>query len=104
MLDAVIKGDTVREVLDYVEFEPESLIRQLRDLIEVAVREGRIDYETAGRFARFYGRLLVRLYVSRKASICREDSERRARNNRKSRWSRFPLAVTGGSGSCRNLN
>ena len=27
----VIKGDTVREVLDYVEFEPDSLTRQLRD-------------------------------------------------------------------------
>ena len=54
VLEAVIKGDTVREVLDYVEFEPESLIRQLRDAVEVAVREGRIDYETAGRFARFY--------------------------------------------------
>ncbi len=54
VLEAVIKGDTVREVLDYVEFEPESLIRQLRDSVELAVREGRIDYEEAGRFARFY--------------------------------------------------
>ncbi|HZZ73513.1 MAG TPA: biosynthetic arginine decarboxylase [Pirellulales bacterium] len=54
VLETVIKGDTVREVLDYVEFEPEMLIRQLRDSVEVAVREGKIDYETAGRFARFY--------------------------------------------------
>src|SRR6266436_945463 len=37
VLEAVIKGDTVREVLDYVEFDPESLIRQLRDAVEVAV-------------------------------------------------------------------
>ena len=29
ILQAVIKGDTVREVLDYVEFEPDALVRQL---------------------------------------------------------------------------
>jgi len=54
VLETVVEGDTVREVLDYVEFEPDALIRQLRDAIEIAVREGRIDYETAGRFAKFY--------------------------------------------------
>ena len=43
-----------REVLDYVEFEPDSLTRQLRDSVEVAVREGRINYEQAGRFLKFY--------------------------------------------------
>ena len=30
VLDAVIKGDTVREVLDYVEFDAETLVRKLR--------------------------------------------------------------------------
>ena len=30
------------------------LMRQLRDSVEVAVREGRISYEEAGRFLRFY--------------------------------------------------
>jgi arginine decarboxylase len=50
----VIKGDTVREVLDYVEFEPDALVRQLRDATEIAVREGRICYEEAGRFLKFY--------------------------------------------------
>ncbi len=30
VLDAVIKGDTVREVLDYVEFDAEELVRKLR--------------------------------------------------------------------------
>ena len=54
ILQAVIKGDTVREVLDYVEFEPDSLVRQLRDATEAAVREGRIGYEQAGRFLKFY--------------------------------------------------
>jgi len=54
VLEHVIKGDTVREVLDYVEFDPNALTRQLRDAVEVAVREGRISYEQAGRFLKFY--------------------------------------------------
>ena len=39
------RATRVREVLDYVEFEPDVLIRQLRDAVEVAVRDGRISYE-----------------------------------------------------------
>ena len=54
VLETVIKGDTVREVLDYVEFNVESLMRQLRTSVEIAVRESRIGYEEAGRFLRFY--------------------------------------------------
>ena len=30
VLDAVIKGDTVKEVLDYVEFDADTLVRKLR--------------------------------------------------------------------------
>jgi arginine decarboxylase len=54
VLEHVIKGDTVREVLDYVEFEPNLLTRQLRDSVEQAVREGKISYGEAGRFLKFY--------------------------------------------------
>ncbi|MDZ4818378.1 MAG: biosynthetic arginine decarboxylase, partial [Planctomycetota bacterium] len=54
VLEHVIKGDTVREVLSYVEFEPDMLVRQLRDSVEIAVRDGRIGYEQAGRFLKFY--------------------------------------------------
>jgi arginine decarboxylase len=54
MLESVIKGDTVREVLDYVEFDAEMLVRKLRDGVEAAVREGRIDFEESGRLLRFY--------------------------------------------------
>jgi arginine decarboxylase len=54
VLDAVIKGDTVREVLDYVEFDPETLVKKLRTDVETAVREGRIDYQEAGRLLQFY--------------------------------------------------
>jgi arginine decarboxylase len=54
VLDAVIKGDTVREVLDYVEFDAQTLMNRLRDDVERAVREGRMDLEQSGRLLRFY--------------------------------------------------
>src|SRR6187399_1145409 len=54
VLDAVIKGDTVKEVLDYVEFSADELVRKLRNDVETAVREGRVDYEGAGQLLRFY--------------------------------------------------
>jgi arginine decarboxylase len=53
-LDTLIKGDTVKEVLDYVEFDAETLLGKMRTDVETAVREGRIDYEGAGRLLRFY--------------------------------------------------
>jgi arginine decarboxylase len=54
MLESVIKGDTVREVLDYVEFDADTLVRKLRESVEVAVRDGRVDFEESGRILRFY--------------------------------------------------
>jgi arginine decarboxylase len=53
-LDALVKGDTVREVLDYVEFDAEQLMGKLRTDVETAVRQGKIDYEGAGQLLRFY--------------------------------------------------
>ena len=54
VLESVIQGDTVREVLDYVEFDAETLVRKMRESVEVAVRDGRIDFEESGRLLRFY--------------------------------------------------
>jgi arginine decarboxylase len=54
IVETVIKGDSVREVLDYVEFNVDSLMRQYRATVEVALREARISYEEAGQFVRFY--------------------------------------------------
>jgi arginine decarboxylase len=54
VLDAVIRGDTVREVLDYVQFKSTTLLEQFRKDVETAVREGRIGYEEAGMLLRFY--------------------------------------------------
>jgi arginine decarboxylase len=54
VLDNVIKGDTVREVLDYVQFKSDTLISLFRRDVESALREGRIGYEESGRLLRFY--------------------------------------------------
>src|SRR5215469_10016939 len=54
VLDAVIRGDAVREVLDYVQFQSRTLIDQFRKDVETAVREGRIGYEESGAMLRFY--------------------------------------------------
>jgi arginine decarboxylase len=54
VLDAVIKGDTVREVLDYVEFDADALVAKLRSDVESAVRSGFLDFEESGRLLRFY--------------------------------------------------
>jgi arginine decarboxylase len=54
VLETVIKGDSVREVLDYVEFDVNSLVTKLRTDVETAVREGRIDFQQSGRLLRFY--------------------------------------------------
>ena len=54
MLDSVIKGDTVREVLNYVQFNSESLVAKLRRDVEAALRENRLTYEESGALLRFY--------------------------------------------------
>src|SRR5580658_4629517 len=54
VLEAVIRGDTVREVLDYVQFKSNVLLEQFRKDVEGAVREGRMGYEESGVLLRFY--------------------------------------------------
>lgn len=54
VIESVIKGDTVREVLDYVEFEPSELLTRLQTAVEIAIRENRITHSEAGRFLKFY--------------------------------------------------
>jgi arginine decarboxylase len=54
VIEAMVKGDTVREVLDYVEFEPSDLITRLQTAVENAVRENRLSHQEAGRFLKFY--------------------------------------------------
>ncbi|MFM7867184.1 MAG: arginine decarboxylase, partial [Planctomycetaceae bacterium] len=54
ILDTIIKGETVSEVLDYVQFRGRDLINRLQVAVEVAVRENRIDNTQAGQFVKFY--------------------------------------------------
>jgi arginine decarboxylase len=54
VLETIVKGDTVNEVLDYVQFRGKELIDRLQMSLEDAVREGRIDHQQAGRFVKFY--------------------------------------------------
>jgi len=54
LLDSVIKGDTVREVLDYVQFKSDALVTRLRRDVEAALREGRMTYEESGALLKFY--------------------------------------------------
>jgi arginine decarboxylase len=54
MLDAVIRGDTVKEVLDYVQFSASHLIEEFRRDVEQAVLQGKIGYQESGRLLKFY--------------------------------------------------
>jgi arginine decarboxylase len=53
-IDDVVKGDTVREVLAYVEYSADKLIERLRKDVERAVRAGRISLGESKQLLRFY--------------------------------------------------
>ncbi|MBV8553681.1 MAG: biosynthetic arginine decarboxylase [Acidobacteriaceae bacterium] len=54
VLETVVQGDTVREVLNYVQYNSQMLLDQFRKDVELAVREQRIGYEESGRLLKFY--------------------------------------------------
>jgi arginine decarboxylase len=54
IIQTVINGDTVREVLAYVEFDAGVLLHQMRSDVDQAVREQRLDDFQAARLLRFY--------------------------------------------------
>jgi arginine decarboxylase len=53
-LDTVIKGDTVREVLLYVQYSADELLARMRKDVERAVRSGKISLEESRQFLKFY--------------------------------------------------
>jgi arginine decarboxylase len=53
-VDDVIKGDTVREVLAYVQYNGETLLARLRKDVEKAVRTGMISLTESRQLLRFY--------------------------------------------------
>ncbi len=54
VLESMIKGDSVTEVLNYVQFHRVELINRLQGAVERAVQQGRLDYAEAGRCMKFY--------------------------------------------------
>jgi arginine decarboxylase len=54
VIDDVIKGDTVREVLAYVQYSAEELTNKLRKDVERAVRAGKISLAESKQLLRFY--------------------------------------------------
>ena len=53
-VDTVIKGDTVTEVLNYVQYSAEKLTDRVRKDVEKAVRQGRITAAESRQFIKFY--------------------------------------------------
>ena len=54
VIEEVVKGDTVREVLRYMQFDPDVLSHRMHASVEAAVRRNVIDEQQAGRIMRFY--------------------------------------------------
>jgi arginine decarboxylase len=54
VLDAVIKGDTVREVLHYVQYSADELAALMRKDVERAVRAGKISLDESRQLLSFY--------------------------------------------------
>ena len=59
ILDAILKGESVSEVLEYVQYSDRDLIHRLQLAVETAVRDGLIDHAEAGRFVKFYEEALT---------------------------------------------
>src|SRR6187401_3485529 len=58
-VEHIIKGDTVREVLKYVEFDTDMLMGKLRRDVEAAINAGRMQDTQAGRLLKFYEEALM---------------------------------------------
>ena len=54
VLESMIKGDTVTEVLNYVQFHRRELMDRLQAAVERAVQQGRLENSEAGRCMKFY--------------------------------------------------
>jgi arginine decarboxylase len=53
-VDHVVEGDSVAEVLSYVQYNKDDLVSRVRRAVEVAVREKRLSIPESGRFMKRY--------------------------------------------------
>ena len=58
-IQSIVKGDSVREVLGYVQYNDEDLIRRVEESVERAVHVGLIDDEQAGQTIGVYERVMA---------------------------------------------
>ncbi len=54
IIEEVVRGDTVKEVLGYVQFDHEELVSKMRKQIETAVREKKLTLEESTQLMRYY--------------------------------------------------
>jgi arginine decarboxylase len=55
-IDHLVEGDTVKEVLDYVQFDRQRLVQKLRRAVEHAIEDGHIVFEEGARLMDSYTR------------------------------------------------
>ena len=53
-IDEVIEGDTVREVLQYVQFSADDLMRTMRKTVEKALRDQKLSFDESRVLLKFY--------------------------------------------------
>jgi arginine decarboxylase len=54
VLETIVKGQTVNEVLQYAQYDGRDLIHRLQVAVETAVHRGLLGEVEAGRFVKFY--------------------------------------------------
>ncbi len=59
-IESIVKGDTVSEVLGYMQYNDHELVKNLKNAIEAAVQEGRVDKQQANQTMAFYENSLQR--------------------------------------------
>ena len=53
-IDQIIDGETVEEVLEYVQYNPKKLVRQLEIWVTKSVKQGKISLEEGKEFLSNY--------------------------------------------------
>ena len=53
-IDQIFDGETVEEVLDYVQYNPKKLVRQLEIWVTKSVKQGKISLEEGKEFLSNY--------------------------------------------------